>query len=117
VSSSNQISVGIGHQPSVDEQGAPDATPEREQHHDPGVVARGTKANFGQTSSVGVIKHDDRTASCMLEHCLGVGPDPGSIHIGGAVGNAVLDDGWKGTAEAVMPLKLAIPAARPQLQG
>ena len=64
----------------------------------PAALLASAEANFGDTCRVRVVDHRGRPANVPGKKLAGVGANPGAIHVGSRVSNAVLDDGGKGDA-------------------
>ena len=91
--------LGVRHQRAVDEQGAADPRPEREEQHDAVAVLPGAEAHLGDARGVGVVDDIDRPAGRLLEQRLGVGADPGVVDVRCGLDDAVEDDGRERQAD------------------
>ena len=91
--------LGVGHQPSVDDQGAADARAEREDENGAVDPSRRSVPGFGEPGRVRVVDHDRSAARALLHQRHHVGADPGLVDVGGGADHPVHHDRREGQAE------------------
>ena len=73
--------LGVGHQPSVDEQRRADSGAERHDQHRSVTSATRAHAHLGKTGGIGVVQKRHRPVDARSEQRPGVGADPASIDV------------------------------------
>ena len=88
--------LGIRQELAIKKDRRADAGAQRQQDDDPLAILAGAEPDLSDSCGVCIVDHRDRPADVLGEELAGIGANPGTVHVGRGISDAVLDDRRKG---------------------
>jgi hypothetical protein len=89
---------GVGQKLSIKEDCGADSGSQGQQDDDAFTVLAGAESDFGHSGGVRIVHDRNRASDVSGEELTRIRANPGTVDVGGRVGDAMLDDGGKGNS-------------------